>query len=71
MALDKIQHVITLMLENRSFDNLLGKLYPKSADFDGLAGDEINLDADGHAVRVNNRPGAAHEVLCVPTPDPG
>jgi phospholipase C len=71
MALDKIQHVVTLMLENRSFDNLLGKLYPKSADFDGLAGDEVNLDAGGHAVRVNNQPGAAHEVLCVPTPDPG
>jgi len=37
-ALDKISHVVVLMLENRSFDNLLGKLYPKSDHFDGLCG---------------------------------
>ncbi len=33
--LQSIEHFVVLMLENRSFDNLLGGLYPKSKDFDG------------------------------------
>ena len=33
-SLNNIKHVVVLMLENRSFDNLLGKLYPKTAAFD-------------------------------------
>jgi phospholipase C len=28
--LQSINHIVVLMLENRSFDCLLGKLYPKS-----------------------------------------
>jgi phospholipase C len=43
-ALDRIEHIVVLMLENRSFDNLLGKLYPASPTFDGLTGNELNLD---------------------------
>jgi phospholipase C len=31
MSLGKIGHIVVLMLENRSFDSMLGKLYPKSA----------------------------------------
>ncbi|MBK8815325.1 MAG: hypothetical protein IPN42_07380 [Methylococcaceae bacterium] len=38
--LDKFDHVVVLMLENRSFDNLLGYLYqdglPASKSFAGL-----------------------------------
>jgi phospholipase C len=37
MSLGKIDHIVVLMLENRSFDSMLGKLYQKSATFDGLA----------------------------------
>jgi len=37
-GLQSIDHVILVMLENRSFDHLLGFLYPKSKDFDGLDG---------------------------------
>ena len=33
-----IRHVVVLMLENRSFDCMLGMLYPNSEDFDGLIG---------------------------------
>jgi phospholipase C len=36
--LQKIDHIVVLMLENRSFDSLFGKLYPKSNAFEGLAG---------------------------------
>jgi phospholipase C len=51
-GLESIDHVILLMLENRSFDQLLGYLYPKSGTFDGLDGTECNRDAAGHAVPV-------------------
>ncbi len=40
---EKIKHVVVLMLENRSFDSMLGKLYPKSDYFDGLSGSDISL----------------------------
>ena len=45
--LRKIDHIVVLMLENRSFDCLLGKLYPKSDSFEGLSGGEQNPDANG------------------------
>jgi phospholipase C len=51
-GLEAIDHVILLMLENRSFDHLLGYLYPKSNNFDGLDGTECNRDAAGYAVSV-------------------
>jgi phospholipase C len=38
----KIEHVVVLMLENRSFDAMLGQLYPKSDRFDGLDMTEDN-----------------------------
>ncbi|MBV8788665.1 MAG: hypothetical protein JOZ00_18510 [Mycobacterium sp.] len=51
-GLESIDHVILLMLENRSFDHLLGYLYPKSDTFDGLDGTESNRDCAGYAVSV-------------------
>src|SRR5215470_18398821 len=70
-ALDKINHVVVLMLENRSFDNLLGKLYPKSDHFDGLSGTEVNPDLDGRPVLVKNIPGTGRLSITNPWPDPG
>jgi phospholipase C len=51
-GLDSIDHVVLVMLENRSFDHLLGFLYPKSDNFEGLDGTESNLDANGIEARV-------------------
>jgi phospholipase C len=51
-GLESIDHVILLMLENRSFDHLLGYLYPRSDAFDGLDGTESNRDLAGTAVTV-------------------
>jgi phospholipase C len=51
-GLDSIDHVVLVMLENRSFDHLLGFLYPKSQNFEGLDGTESNLDANGTEVKV-------------------
>lgn len=55
-ALARIDHLVVLMLENRSFDNLLGWLYadtppPRGQPFEGLYRDLwaplSNVDADG------------------------
>jgi phospholipase C len=51
-GIDAIDHVVLVMLENRSFDHMLGFLYPMSGNFEGLGGTESNLDADGNEVRV-------------------
>ena len=41
-AIDGIKHVIVLMLENRSFDSMLGRLHAPGPDFAGLTGTESN-----------------------------
>src|ERR1700745_2832687 len=51
-GLDAIDHVVLVMLENRSFDHMLGFLYPKSGGFDGLGGTESNADANGDSFTV-------------------
>jgi phospholipase C len=55
--LEQIQHVVVLMLENRSFDHMLGLLYRDRQNvslagqpFEGLTGHETNLDAHGTSV---------------------
>ena len=70
-ALPMIKHVVVLMLENRSFDNLLGRLYPKSDVFDGLSGNEFNLDLGRERIFVNNLPGTSADVMTTPDPNPG
>lgn len=71
VALSKIEHFVVLMLENRSFDNILGRLYPKSENFDGLSGTEFNLDLHGRPIYVNNLPGTTADVMTTPDPNPG
>jgi phospholipase C len=58
-GLSKIQHIVVLMLENRSFDNLLGFLYadrgnvsPLGHPFEGLTGKETNPAKGGKQVQV-------------------
>lgn len=48
----QVDHVIVVMMENRSFDHYLGalKLVEGREDVDGLTGDEVNLDPDGQEV---------------------
>jgi phospholipase C len=69
--LENIDHFVVLMLENRSFDNLLGVLYDKADDFDGLAGTEINPDPYGAAIEVWNNAGTDEATMRTPNPDPG
>lgn len=70
-GLANIEHVVVLMLENRSFDNLFGKLYPKSANFDGLAGTETNTAPNGEPIPVWNDGGVDESTMAIPDPDPG
>lgn len=74
-AATEIEHVVVLMLENRSFDCMLGRLYPKSAAFEGLSGAESNLfhrpDGTAQTVPVWNDTGMDATTACIPDPDPG
>src|ERR1700738_5629660 len=59
------------MLENRSFDCMLGKLYAPSPQFDGLTGTEFNVDAAGNKIPVWNQTGTDPVSMLIPDPDPG
>jgi phospholipase C len=73
--MSKVEHLVVLMLENRSFDCMLGHLYPKSDAFDGVAGDEANPwhkpDGTVDSISVWNDHGMSPETACIPDPDPG
>lgn len=73
----QIEHVVVLMLENRSFDNMLGGLYPEETRaglYRGLKGDESDpLDPNNlgeGSVTVFQGP-AADGTWIMPYPDPG
>ncbi|HEY3493307.1 MAG TPA: alkaline phosphatase family protein [Polyangiaceae bacterium] len=73
----RIEHVVVLMLENRSFDNMLGGLYPKLVKeglYRGLRGDEkIPLDPrnprSGSVSVYQGPPDRMNSIA--PYPDPG
>lgn len=72
----KIDHLVVLMLENRSFDSVLGTLYPAGPNFDGLTGSESNPlhpDQGGPVSRIAvwNDAERGPEDACIPDPDPG
>lgn len=59
-----IRHLVVLMLENRSFDHMLGFL----PGINGLKGDETNpLQDEGPLVRVSRDARTVHDLI----PDPG
>jgi phospholipase C len=58
-GLDDLKHIVVLMMENRSFDHMLGGLKKKFPEISGLSGDEWNPDIDGNAVKV--QPSATYQ----------
>ncbi|HTK28414.1 MAG TPA: alkaline phosphatase family protein, partial [Vicinamibacterales bacterium] len=64
---DTLSHIVVLMMENRSFDHLLGALKQDDDRIDGLAGTESNLDTTGSPAPV--RPLAAYQGQLDPDPD--
>jgi phospholipase C len=76
--LGAIQHIVHLMLENRSFDHMLGFLYadsgnvsPSGQPFEGLTGTETNLDASGNTVSVFKIDATQPNAYFMPGADPG
>jgi hypothetical protein len=71
-----LDHVVVVMFENRSFDNLLGRLYEPGevASFEGVIGKELSNPipdwAEGGAERGTVPYGVA-ENMNTPSPDPG
>jgi phospholipase C len=51
-GLDNLKHIVVLMMENRSFDHMLGGLKRTNPRIDGLTGDECNADDTGIQVPV-------------------
>jgi phospholipase C len=73
---DALDHVVVIMFENRSLDNLLGRLYQPGevAAFEGVAGRDLNNPvpewADGAASHKVVPYGLAADMNS-PSPDPG
>src|SRR5579885_886322 len=73
-GLDNLKHIVVLMMENRSFDHMLGglslvmengqKKYPR---IHGLTGNESNPDTQGNIVKV--QPSAKFQSQLDPDPD--
>jgi phospholipase C len=64
---DNLKHIVVLMMENRSFDHMLGFAQSPAWPIDGLAGNETNTDSAGGVVQVSNDANYAGDL----TPDPG
>ena len=58
-GLDNLKHIVVLMMENRSFDHMLGALKATDPRINGLNGDESNPDSTGALVKVE--PNAAFQ----------
>jgi phospholipase C len=71
MSLGEIEHIVVLMLENRSFDCLLGTLYPPSPRFNGLPPGSFNTDLMGNRIPAWSHPGLSNAEMTIPAPDPG
>jgi phospholipase C len=76
--LSAISNIVVLMLENRSFDHMLGFLYAASGNistagqaFEGLQGSESNPDGSGAKVQVFKIDPTGSNPYFMPGADPG
>lgn len=71
----RLDHVVALMFENRSFDNLLGYLYPTGhvPAFEGVAGRSLTNPIPSDAPGAERTVVAVHpaRTMTSPDPDPG
>jgi phospholipase C len=77
-GLNAIEHIVVLMLENRSLDHMLGYLYqdsgnvsPTGQPFEGLSGAESNSDKSGKATAVFPITPQTPNAYFMPGADPG
>jgi phospholipase C len=64
---DQLKHIVVLMMENRSFDHMLGYLMAQDPRIDGVDGTQTNPDTTGASVPV--QPLAQYQAQL--QPDPG
>src|SRR5438093_4046898 len=82
--LDKIDHIVVLMLENRSFDNMLGWLYdadnpppydkvPRGQSYEGVTGKNLSNPIPPYAHEAGRAvvPIGKATSITTPNPDPG
>jgi phospholipase C len=82
--LDKIDHIVVLMMENRSFDNMLGWLYdpdnpppydqaPNGQTFEGVSGKNLSnpIPPDAQEAEQGRIPVGKATTIHTPNPDPG
>ncbi|WP_196140564.1 alkaline phosphatase family protein [Aliikangiella sp. G2MR2-5] len=76
--LSKVEHFVVLMLENRSFDQMLGYLYsdegnksPLGHSYEGLTGEEFNFDSKGNPINVYKISPQDDYAYFMPGADPG
>src|SRR5450756_1623414 len=77
-GLPSIEHIVVLMLENRSFDHMLGFLYtddgnvsPSGQPYEGLNGTESNPASAGSPVSVFRIGPSTPNAYFMPGADPG
>ncbi|MCU1330203.1 MAG: hypothetical protein JWN34_5573 [Bryobacterales bacterium] len=66
-GLDKLKHIVVVMMENRSFDHMLGGLRKIDPRINGLTGKETNPDTSGEPAPV--KPKAKFQSQLDPDPD--
>jgi phospholipase C len=66
-GLEQLQHIVVLMMENRSFDHMLGSLKTVNPQIDGVTPDLSNPDTNGNAVQA--QPLAEFQAQLQPDPD--
>src|SRR3954465_2722016 len=64
---DSIKHLVVLMMENRSFDHMFGRMMSPTYPIDGLNGAESNPDSAEQDVKVTFDAKVGGD----PPPDPG
>jgi phospholipase C len=76
--LSSIKHIVQLMMENRSFDQMLGFLYESSGNkspvgqpYDGLTGSESNPDDASREIKIFKIDNTADHPYLMPGADPG
>jgi phospholipase C len=64
---DNLKHIVVLMMENRSFDHMLGSLKADDSRINGLTGNESNPDTTNEPAKV--QPQAEFQSQLDPDPD--
>jgi phospholipase C len=65
-GLDNLKHIVVLMMENRSFDHMLGFASSAAWPIDGLKGGETNTDSAGGLAQVSSDADYAGDLIADP-----